>query len=343
MKLQKILFAIFISILFGCSEKNNEVIITVKTIGKTPGEILYTVPVNGNCNWHFKESVKPDSFGDFLISTTIYKPSFIQLFINGLEDYLTLIIEPGRNYELIFDLNSKEKVFKINSNLGKLQDYYNSLSKINPRSCLYSFNNDISNISEIKQDLNENKQKEISVFKEFYQNGDISEDLFELLKLDREVYYSTAQGVLASINNLTISREGIVVPDEIFDTWGEAVLSIPLTNPNILRANFVYDYLDMYFWYKVYTTLNVEKFIKTRSEFRKQGLSHTYTIDLAKGFFTDDILEFYIVEYIFFQLSLKIHEKEFISIMAQFKLDYPNSVYTQYLESPINKILKLNK
>ena len=137
---------IFITILIlisitSCKTKNNEVLIRGKIMGEMPAKILYTNPINGICDWGITNSINTDSLGNFEISFKVDKPTFIIVLAKGhmrFETSPTIVVEPGETYDLTLHLNSKEQPFIIKSNNNTLQEFYNELSQINPKTCVYN-------------------------------------------------------------------------------------------------------------------------------------------------------------------------------------------------------------
>ena len=338
---QKLLLASLILInLISCKTNQKETVITGKVIGELPAEIIYTNPINGVCDFSFSQSVITDSLGNFNINLNIDSPIFIKLFAKSSLTYLEkepiIIAESGKKYELIIDLNKDESNYSIESEKGKIQNYYNSLSRINPRSCVYSFGKDISDMTGLRTDIKEQKQKEISEITAFYENGEISEPVYQLLKLDREVYYGVALSTLASMNNVNFINNKAEVPDLVFDIWKEANSMVNLDSQNILSTNNIYDFLYLKFWYYIYTEIKYDNFVETREKFREENKGQTYTLSIANELFENEILEFFTAQYIISnsrRIKQKEGDNEFSSIVDKFKENYPNSLYNETLES----------
>ena len=112
MKLHQLILAILLIGIIGCQSKKNTIVITGKILGKIPEKVDYTKPINGICNWYFTDSVQPDSLGNFKIHIESDKVVFIKLRTSYTEQG-TLIAEPGKTYEVVFDLNRKDSVFSV--------------------------------------------------------------------------------------------------------------------------------------------------------------------------------------------------------------------------------------
>lgn len=338
---QKLILASLILItLISCKTNQKETLITGKVIGELPTEIIYTNPINGICDWGYTQSVETDSLGNFRINLKIDNPVFIKFLVMGSSitefDCPIIIAEAGKSYDLTIDTNKKENQYRFKGEIKNVQDYYNNLSRINPRSCVYSFGKDISDMTGLRTDLKEQKQKEISEITAFYENGEISEPVYQLLKLDREVYYGIALSTLASINNVNFINNKTEVPDLVFDIWKEANSMISQENQNILGANNIYDFLYLKFWYYIYTEIKYDNFEKTRGKFREENKGQTYTLDIANELFENEILEFFTAQYIISnsrRIKQKKGDNEFPSIIDKFKENYPNSLYNVALES----------
>ena len=91
-------------------------------------KVEYTVPINGVCDFAFRESVQPDSLGNFQITITVAEPTFLKLLIFG-KSQGTLLVESGESYDVNFDLNSKEDKFKVLGKNQKGQNAYKLITK----------------------------------------------------------------------------------------------------------------------------------------------------------------------------------------------------------------------
>ncbi len=324
----RLVVAICTTLLIGCAKNGNEVVISGQVIGELPIKLGYTVPVNSTCFHFFNNEIDKDSLWRFEIITRIDKPSFINfLFL----DSPSLIVEPGKKYDIILEINPEEAYYRINGEIGEVQNFYNNLMHVIPRSCLFLFDDDISQYKKIQQALNSELEREIAQLEDFYNHGKISRDVFELLKTDREVYYFTAQAVLAGINRVHSIIEEKEVPSEVYKIWAEAVLTIPFTNPYLINAVHAWDYLDYYFWYKVFTSYDYDEYKKIWDQKRSQGLIHSHNIELAKKYFDNEILEYYLAIYLIHPINRRQSENDLILNIEQFKIDYPNSLYLPFL------------
>ena len=338
---QKLILTFLILInLISCKTNPKETLITGTVIGELPAEIIYTNPINGICDFYFSQSVETDSSGNFSIILNIDTPVFVKLIAQNNTGYQEsepiIIAESGKKYELIIDLNKKEHPYFFKGEQENLQNFYNSLSRIPPNSCLYSFDKDISDMTGLRADIIKQKQKEISAITKFYEDGEITEQVYNLIKADREIYYGNALTMLASLNNRHFMSEKAEVPKLVFDIWEEAISYIPTNKKDILRITNIYDYLYNKFWYHIYSKIKYENFEETRSEFRSDGKEHTYTLSIANELYANEILEFFTAQYIILN-STRIRknegDKEFLGIIEKFKENYPSSVYIESLES----------
>lgn len=324
-----LLIALIAIIVFGCSTKHNDVTISGIIRGNIPERVFYSYPANETNFWNFTRSVTPDSMGSFTIKILIDKPTFVNIFTKSSP---VIIVEPNGKYEVEIDLTSEEETYSINSNLESIQDFYSSLLKINPKTCHFSYGDDISNLDEKVLVFKEKLEFELQKIQEICNNSDVSKELFELISLDREIYYLTAQMVLASRNWSTNTQKTKTIPINVLEVWKDAALSVSLENEKLLRTNFSYDFLDMFLWYKVYSTYELEEFRKLRIDLKERDKSHSHNLELARQFFENGkVLEFYSAGYI--HINSFRDSKDLVLNYEEFKNDYPESKYNEFLNS----------
>jgi hypothetical protein len=330
-----IAFALLFLISSCAGKKAGEVTIMGQIVGNIPEVLRYTEPVNGVAFEGFYEEVTLDSLGGFETRLELKGPALINF---RYFDSPSLIVEPGKHYDIILNL-SQDKKLSIEGSLGKAQEFYNSLIHIHPRSCIFSFgSHDPSEYLEIRRELQAELQKELDGFGEFLTMGEISEDVYALLVADRNVYYGTAQAVLASMNHLRINGDGSSTPDDLMEIWEEAISMVSSDHPFFLRSLYAYDYLFMTFWFNLYSALGYKEVVAIRAENRSQGLIHSNTIELAKEYSSDMNLEFFIAAYIDQQYRFRFFDQDLIKVLEQFKTDYPQSAYTPFLEPLMQEV-----
>ncbi|MDD3892965.1 MAG: hypothetical protein PHE03_11760 [Bacteroidales bacterium] len=101
-----LLTALIAIIVFGCSTKNNDVIISGIIRGNIPERVVYSYPTNGTNFWNFTRSVTPDSMGNFTIKILIDIPTFVNIFTKSIP---VIIVESNGKYDVEFDLTSNDE------------------------------------------------------------------------------------------------------------------------------------------------------------------------------------------------------------------------------------------
>jgi hypothetical protein len=336
MNTMRIIFAILVVFLLSCNEEKDEVIITGQILEGHPEEIDYTFPINGTSFEGFAKKVKLDSIGQFQINLHVDRPALVNFMILGSPSH---IIEPGNSYDLSINWETNE----INWNNNEIQEVYSNLPHQHPRSCLYSYGEDFTSYHVIKQKLNNDLVKEISLLNELYNQNKISKDVLNLLITDRKIYYYTAQSVLASRNQQHYNSNNKKVPDEIYKLWSEAAYGVPLDSEFILGSCYSFDYLQMYFFYMIYTTYEINEFTELRAEKRASGTTHAHNIELAKNYFTGNVLEYYIAGTFFDQLRKRQYDENLILLLEQFKNDFPGSDYLPFVEKTYENMIQKQK
>lgn len=342
MKFYKIALIVLIISTISCTAKKNEVIIAGKIIGEIPKKVEFTKPINGTWFYGSKQSVKPDSLGNFQIKVDIDSPSFITLYIpkkaNG-----TLLVEPRKNYNINFNLNLTDKKFSVTGQNSKGQNLYNSFP--NPEFNIFGLREHLKDsvTTVIASKIKAKQQNEISLFKKLFDKGEISEGFFNLVKLDRACYYAALKGNIALYKyRESYGNKKEDLKNNSLHLWNETFEAMPTTTPMLFRSPWFYALAQNYINYNEYR--NPSFTIEKLTEIYKQGKIHTHTINESKKYLTKNRLEYFNASYLYYQFwQTKDNSKELIALYNSFKLDYPNSKYTKYLEPMIAPIIKFHK
>jgi len=341
MKLYNFFLLILIPGLFNCQSKQDKVTIIGKINGDIPEKVEYTLPINGVCNYAFRESVQPDSLGNFEIKIKAEKPSFVKILIPR-NTYGILLVEKGMSYKVSFNLKEKEKQFSVISENQKGQNLYNSLP--NPsfiQSGAKEFSKD-SLASKIKEKITKLKKNELLKFEKLILSGDISKDFYQLVKVDRECYYSALQGTVALLKWYEEERKNNgVFTVEIKKMWQESFKESLPTNASLLSSSWYYALAENYIKYNEYTddSFNLEEL----KEIYQKGLIHTHNIEESKKHLSLSILEYYNAVYLFDACFQERYEKELIILFDGFKSKFPNSKYTKFIEPMVASIIEYHK
>ncbi|MEL1254578.1 TlpA disulfide reductase family protein [Flavobacterium sp. DGU38] len=346
MKLSQLILIMLLGTFAICHGKRSDIIIIGKITGKIPETIEYTLPISGIDFIGFKNSVQPDSSGNFQIKLNTEKACFIELFTH-FNSYGVIIAEAGMNYEVFINTEIKENKFKVVSKNEKGQALYNQIPN---RSMLIGGHFELetkkyskdSIVSEIKQKLEQKKETEIIEFQKLLKNKIISKNFYNLVQSDRNYYYKGAQGSLAFVNYLlSAQNKNSLSPEQYKELWKEIFESNPVHSSDLLTSPWFYYYTENYLRYQ--ELIVKETTTAAISQYRKQGLIHTHNISNAKKHLTGEQLEYYIAAYIYYETINKNYEKELITLFEQFKTEYPSSPYTLFLEPEIISIIAFHK
>ena len=339
MRTLKLIFLVLIAFQLGCSAERNEVLISGQFLGEHPKEIEFTYPVNETSFEGFTDRVELDTLGRFQIVLNVKKPTLLNFMYIGSP---SLIIEPGKSYEISLSRN-KDHILEISGDICETQKAYSSFPHQHPMSCLYSYGEDFTNYHSIKQNLNDDLQKELSILNELFEQNKLSRNLLDLLVTDREIYYHTAQMVLSSRNHLDYRSKSKKVPDDIFCIWEEAAKGVPLDSEFILSSFYSYSFLEMHLWHRIYTTFDFDDFVKLRAENRENKRTHAHNIELAKEFLPNGILEFFIAGTFYHQNMRRQYDDNLNSIFDQFKSNFPESNYLIFVKKTFENMIEKQK
>ena len=336
--MNKLKFGILIITIFvfGCRNNINEISVSGKFTGDIPHELTYSVPVNGICYEFFNKSTPVDSLGNFEFRVQSEEPCFITLFVNGNRGQL--VAEPGKSYEVTIHKRGNKNNYTFNCNNTKLQQEYQRLSSpLHPQF-------EAMKIWELPLEKAKGRtdsmyNNEISVFKSLVTEGELSRDLFNLIQLDRKIFYSNVLAQVAVFKFVNAKRKNRDAnTDSINKTWEAAALRVNPGTENFLNSKWAYYYFwSNYLLLKEYTGDDFSWDV--RSEANKEGLFHTYLLDIARTYLEKDNLEFYTAAYILSMARQDKFEKELIDLYRTLNTEFSDSKYVDYLEPEIKKIV----
>ena len=305
------------------------------------------MPIDGISYFGFKNSVLPDSLGNFKIEVSLEMASFIG-FIDGYKLYGFIIAEPGMTYSVLINTSDKDNRFRVESKNHQGQQLYNQISN-------QSIGREIADFQEegdkylkdsipslIKQDINKKLESDIARFKELLNANLISDDFYKLATTDRTYYYAGVQSSVALLN-WSLNQRGnkaSLEKEEYENLWKESFQTYPISNPYFMRSTWFYSYISSFLGHKaVIEYYNIEN----SSKLEKPPLTYKDRINLAKKHLSGPLLEYHNAAYIYDLASYKNYEKELITLFEEFKEEYPTSEYTHLVESEIIPIIAFHQ
>lgn len=341
MKLIQVISAISLIGLLGCQGPSNETVIIGKIIGDIPEKVEYTIPINGMCNWWFRQSVQPDSAGNFQIRIKCDNAVFIKL-LTPNPKYGTLITEPGKTYQVSFDMNQKENSFAVTDQSSVFQAAYNKIPdpehiQLGAR----EFSRD-SVASRVKETIEQRRLAEIGIFEKFLSDKVISQDVFDLVKTDRNCYWDAVMATTAWLKDLRVIQTGQGEFTTDFENlWKESFKQPLFSNPKIVNSPWFNFYAECYIYFQEYMNGNFTK--EKLDELNRTQQSKNNHVNKAKEYLPKEICENYLAYYLYNESIQKRYEKELIGLYADFKTQYPNSAYQPFISPLIDEIITFHQ
>jgi thiol-disulfide isomerase/thioredoxin len=338
MKLHRLILAILLIGLLGCQSKKNASVITGKILGKIPEKVEYTKPINGICDWSFTGSVQPDSLGNFEISIEYDKAIFVKLRTSYTEQGI-LIVEPGKTYDVVFDLNKKENVFSVADKSSVVQEAYNKFPNLEHIQLgAREFMRD-SVASRIKETIEQRRASEIAQFEKFRADQVISEEVFRMVKTDRNCYYDAVLATTAWLKDYMSIQRGLKMFTPDFENlWKETFKQPLFADPEIMNSPWFNFYAECYIYFKEF--MDGEFTMKRIEELSQAKQTKIDRVNKAHKYLPKEICENYLAYYLYDESSQKEYEKELIDLYADFKTQYPKSGYNSYISPLIDEIVK---
>lgn len=341
MKLLEFNLLLLLILVGSCKEKTSEVIIKGKVKGDIPYAIAHTAPINQAAYTPFKEVIIPDSLGNFKIKIPIEKAAFVKIMIHkedGFQQIInaTLVVEPGKHYVVNFDLNKKDKTVDILGFNKVAQKQLNALE--NPDHIQIGASPFLKDsiAKNIASKIDSLKNIDISKFEEFYKNNSISKEFFDLVKLDRDYYYTALKGTVGFVKFLMNERTEGLFNDEIKTMWESCFKNNLLTRPDFQNTAWGYAFAENYLYYKGYEEVgfDAEKFRATLDNLPRI----TNRINQVNSLLPKGRHEFYKASFLFGNLIQKDYEEELITVFNEFNKEFPNSNYKKHLLPLIDEV-----
>lgn len=336
MKLNQLVLSFLLAGLFSCQNSKDKIVINGEIIGGTPVKVEYTLPIHGICNWYFKESVLPDSLGKFQIEVESDKAIFVKLRTSS-DKQGTLIAEPGKTYDVLFDLASKEKTFSVTDKSALAQETFNKFP--NPEHIQLGAREFLRDTvtSKMKETISQRRTSEIAEFEKLLADKSISRDVFDLVKADRNCYYDALMATIAWIKDyITIQGRENVFTREFEDLWKETFKQPLISDNEIVRSSWFNFYAETYIYFMQYMNGDF-----TKEKWKE--MNKTIWVHDAKEYLPSEIREDYIANYLYDGSIQKEYEKELVKLFDDFKSDYPESKYIPYISPLIDEIIDFHK
>lgn len=342
MKLQKMTLLFLVIGLLGCSKENNEITINGEISGFISEKVEFTTPINGKWFYGDKKSITPDSAGTFQIKMSIDEPSFVTIYVPGKAGGV-LLVEPSKIYKVNFNLGVSGRKFIVNSGDSIAQNLYNSYPS--PEFYISGIKDFLADSipSEITKKIYLQKGKVISEFDKLLESNEISKSFHELAILDRKCYYlaleASVAGVLLRkhITDVNISKIKLLK-----DYWTKKINESLLNQTDYVRSPWFYTLATNLINFNLYRADDFS--LEELKKVYEAGNFHNHDIKNAKKYLSGKELEYYLASYIYlYSWQNKDNSKQLIESYKNFKSEYPNSKYTQFLTTSIQPIIDFHK
>lgn len=341
MKLNQLILTVLLIGLFACQNSKDKIVIQGQIIGEIPEKIEYTNPIHGICNWWFTKSVFTDSLGKFQIEMASKEAVFIKIRTSYTEQG-TLIAEPGKIYNIRFDLNDKGNIFSVTDKSSIIQETYSKFP--NPEHIQVGAREFLRDTiaAKIKETIEQRRTAEIGEFEKLLSDKLISPEVFELVKTDRDCYYDAVLATIAWIKDLMmIQGRKKVFTKDFENLWKEAFKQPLFSNPEIMKSSWFPFYTESYIYFQEYVNGN---FTKEKLEaLRETNQTKNYRVNKAKDYLPPEVCEDYLANYLYGESFQKRYERELIGLFDNFKVDFPRSEYISYISPLVDEVIEFHK
>jgi len=313
----------------GCS---NQAVLIIIDSSAGPEGIRYSVPISGTGYKGFAETVKKDKNEKFELYLKLNRSSFIYISDDDFQTNVKLLIQPGNNYCVSI---YPDKTFHITGANEKGQMLYASLPDPDFIQAdivrIVDPDNDSIPLNEFHTKALRLKQEEVSKFKALLNANEITKSFYNLVEKDRDCYYASLEAKFILLKVYVPVMLDMRIEKTLLEGLSNIYTQYPPNDNSLVFSSFWYEYAGFYindYQQFIQKDFELQKFYNLRNE----GVFHEYIIDESKKYLSGRALEFFSARYIHsgYLKSDERDEREFLSLLDQFKKNYPDSDYIKF-------------
>ncbi|MBC3845820.1 redoxin family protein [Winogradskyella echinorum] len=286
-------------------------------------QIKLTRPLNGVLLFENKfDIIEKDEKGEFAFKFTIETPENASLRIGN--KFSRIILLPNQDYQI--NLTDSKTTYTLDNAKG--QELLNSFVRppLNSFTFINKFNKD-STAQLFSLKVEKLRNEELKKLQDLYDAKEVDEPFYKFLKKDIDYYYaagkvSVSDYRLESTNELIKNKYDSLI-DATVKTFPYKFESTPWNWPEYV--------LHVKVRRNMYGGFSRERI----SELYQKDSINYVVIDKMKKNVEEPYREYIWAHYIFNEAIQKQYEKSLITIFDDFKYNYPDSKFNQYLEKEI--------
>ena len=324
--------------LLGAHSRVQETVITGQVIGNTD-KIVFSNPNQGTNFTGFRDTTFVDENGRFELKFNLRQPAFISLWNPIERSFFRLLLEPGSQSHILIDTENGIEISGTNEAGQRLLKTLPNRLEIET---IGSFAEKSSTaIYEKIQSLIEADMRE---FRQLRDENKISTSFYELIKIDRNVYYALVESnvlVFKTLAALMFEGRGDEF-NNLLENWKRIYAQHPPDNENLLISTFWFEYAQMFFG--EFALISEKDFnIFRMMELLDCGAVYAaFRINQAQKQLIGKSLEFFQAATLF-SAARGNFGKKLIALFQQFKENYPKSEYSRYIQPLMDRIVAFHR
>ncbi|WP_156115584.1 TlpA family protein disulfide reductase [Psychroserpens sp. Hel_I_66] len=324
------LFAILLLtiVLVSCQKKETSKLtsITLEASVDSLDSPIFFRPINGIDVWDknmdslelIKDSIY---YGEFNVKA----PEYVRFILDKKRFKMFLL--PNQNYKITL----KDGGILFFGDNAKGQQLYNEFKRTPTGS--FSFLNDFdkdTTVVSVKNHVSDLKDKEISQIDKLLKQKEIDEEFYQLLNTDIDYYYANAIVSLADYRRGQVSKEYKQSFENLMDSISKTYSYSVKHKPQ--------NWTDYVMESKIYPEIQSQYSQEQRQEFYAKDSLHPIYMNIIQNLIEEPFREDLLANYILNSSKQTNYEQSLVSVFNEFKTDYPNSEFIQYLENDIDLI-----
>ncbi|TAJ13169.1 TlpA family protein disulfide reductase [Marinilabiliaceae bacterium JC017] len=271
-----------------------------------------------------------DSKGCFKITFSLEEPCFCVFYskqTNGFYESPVLFIQPGREYQVISELNDSKSTQIKGANSEGLTLLQSIVYKPYIRAFDIQWN--LKNTKTLLDSLHAKIESTNSMFQRLYENKKIDSVFYNYSQIQIRYYYANQLEctIANAVRENEYKSDSIIlqkVADEVYKQY-------PLNGNKIEYSIEFYEYVDLYL--SRLARKNNEEF----KQYMAKGLGTTYVLKNAKNLLTDKAYQYYAIRTIWSRSESL--EQETIDLFENYKNEYSDNIENRYYQRLQTKVI----
>lgn len=317
--------------------------VKIKFIGTAEKNVIVQLPVDGTTFYPSRE--KRQMSADHSLSLDFKVDQIANVSIINNERRFKFLIEPGQT-NITLDLNKKDtSAIHYQGSSAKGQLLINARKNAFYQSRATKYLKQDSTAKGVMNLMAIDQQKELKPYDDLLKQKKISKVFYEAIKTDITFDYTAIAAAIPIQLYFESERPNskVVFKQEFKDLWQKVYEDRPFTNLKDLNATEFYYHAQYYSDYYKGMYLPQLKGTWVKPDWSDANKRFQVSYDGFASNFTGKIREYLMASFLFNEMLQKDYQQILVTLLSDFKTQYPNSKYAPLLQPMADEIVKYHE